>query len=830
MSGKYYFHLASAIMLLQTTLRAQTQWQEYPGNPVVTANVYYAMDPAVVYDAAAEQYRMWYTADQNGRYHVYYATSPDGSDWSKYTGNPVLSPGLENAWDGLHTRCSSVIFDGQTYKMYYIGSNAPSREQIGLATSTDGIHWQKYSQNPILQPSAYGTWDETLVYHPEVCFDGQTYFMLYAGYDGTTVRGGLATSADGMHWVKHEANPVLDIGASGKWDDYGVWPNSGIVFKDGVFYLLYSAASRLYITKGAIGLATSTDGVHWTKYAGNPVLQAGPPGAWHQEGLGSGALLFRNDRFKLWFSGHANPTNTFHIGYAEAIADVPCNGFPLPAVEAYGNINGGDESHADQVSYCLNGQPGNLYLSFEAYDIDIPAEVKIRLNGVSVFNLPVTSNNAWNGPFGVLLPDELINDQGGNELIFDNLKNPPKNWLWGVRHVSVGPFYALPSSTAYGKIRDGNQSHPDKVVYLFSGQRGDLHLNYEVYDIDNAHELDIWLNGVKVHDEATTANETWSGARTLLLPDGLANDAGINVLIFDNAKNPPQELYWGVRNVSVSLAPSASFALNLPPGLRFSGVAVQHAEELFNGQAAAPVRPLGDDETLPDSHLSGAATIGVDGYLIVDFETPLPFDAVLLSPELNVQRYFRYRLEASLEGQNWQTIIDHFEPATQGTQFVAVPRTLVRFLRLSGASYMLDTDFLPAGVSEEEFWRVHDAMIDKNEPDALALTELALMRQEKSLSVAEDAHALPAEFRLAQNYPNPFNPATTIEFDLPQREHVKLAIYNALGELVQTLAEGSRPAGSHIYTFDGTGLASGVYLCHLQAGVFSASRKLLLVR
>jgi hypothetical protein len=60
MCGKYFFHFAAATILLQTALRAQTQWQEYSGNPVVTAGVYYAMDPAVVYDATAGQYRMWY--------------------------------------------------------------------------------------------------------------------------------------------------------------------------------------------------------------------------------------------------------------------------------------------------------------------------------------------------------------------------------------------------------------------------------------------------------------------------------------------------------------------------------------------------------------------------------------------------------------------------------------------------------------------------------------------------------------------------------------------------------------------------------------------------
>ncbi|MCL4704400.1 T9SS type A sorting domain-containing protein [bacterium] len=505
-------------------------------------------------------------------------------------------------------------------------------------------------------------------------------------------------------------------------------------------------------------------------------------------------------------------------------------GIPLPAAEAYGNLPGGDQTHADKVDYCFEGQPGALYLTFEAYDIDLQTEVKVRLNGESIFDLPITSNNAWSGLTGVLLPDELINDSGPNQLSFDNLKNPPKNWRWGVRQVSVDPFYALPSAAAFGRIRDGDQSHPDKVVYFFSGQPGDLDLTYAVYDIDNIHEIDILLNGVKIHDEAVTANEAWSEQRTLLLPDGLVNDTGINVLIFNNTKNPPKNWIWGVRNVSVSLAQAATLALNLSQGLSFSGVALQHASNLFDGQTRPPARPEGDDDGAADSTLAGVATIGPEGYLIVDYAAPQQFDAVMIYPEWNAQRYFRYRIEASLDGQNWQTLIDRTAAAMQGTQFVPLPQTLARFMRLSGASSFVDEAFLPAGVNEQEYWQAHDALIENAAPQELALAELALLRQEKILHVDAHTEALPAGFRLAQNYPNPFNPSTTIRFDLPQREQVKLAVYNTMGELVQILTEGSLPAGTHIFTFEAAGLASGVYLYRLQAGAFSETRKLLLMR
>ncbi|MCE7943261.1 MAG: T9SS C-terminal target domain-containing protein, partial [Chlorobi bacterium CHB1] len=123
-----------------------------------------------------------------------------------------------------------------------------------------------------------------------------------------------------------------------------------------------------------------------------------------------------------------------------------------------------------------------------------------------------------------------------------------------------------------------------------------------------------------------------------------------------------------------------------------------------------------------------------------------------------------------------------------------------------------------------------DALIENAAPQELALAELALLRREKILHVDAHTEALPTVFRLAQNYPNPFNPSTTIRFDLPQREQVKLAIYNTMGELVQILTEGSLSAGTHMFTFEAAGLASGVYLYRLQAGAFSETRKLLPMR
>jgi len=88
----------------------------------------------------------------------------------------------------------------------------------------------------------------------------------------------------------------------------------------------------------------------------------------------------------------------------------------------------------------------------------------------------------------------------------------------------------------------------------------------------------------------------------------------------------------------------------------------------------------------------------------------------------------------------------------------------------------------------------------------------------------------PTQYRLAPNYPNPFNPTTTLEFKLPQAGPVHLAVYDLSGRLVSTLVDGYRSAGVHKITFDGSGLASGIYLYQLEAGAFAATGKMVLMK
>jgi hypothetical protein len=89
---------------------------------------------------------------------------------------------------------------------------------------------------------------------------------------------------------------------------------------------------------------------------------------------------------------------------------------------------------------------------------------------------------------------------------------------------------------------------------------------------------------------------------------------------------------------------------------------------------------------------------------------------------------------------------------------------------------------------------------------------------------------IPGDFALLQNYPNPFNPATEIGFTLSRASHVKLEIFNIIGQKVSTLVDCPTPAGYHTVSWDASQLSSGLYLYRMQAGDFARSKKMLLVK
>jgi hypothetical protein len=114
----------------------------------------------------------------------------------------------------------------------------------------------------------------------------------------------------------------------------------------------------------------------------------------------------------------------------------------------------------------------------------------------------------------------------------------------------------------------------------------------------------------------------------------------------------------------------------------------------------------------------------------------------------------------------------------------------------------------------------------------LSLDEVLFLYTGSEPGVTEvgDSHQLPAAYGLMQNYPNPFNPTTNISFELPEQAHVRLAVYNVLGQELAVLVNGEKSAGRHTVQFDGASLSSGVYITRMETDGRMFTNKMILAK
>jgi len=96
--------------------------------------------------------------------------------------------------------------------------------------------------------------------------------------------------------------------------------------------------------------------------------------------------------------------------------------------------------------------------------------------------------------------------------------------------------------------------------------------------------------------------------------------------------------------------------------------------------------------------------------------------------------------------------------------------------------------------------------------------------------VEETNSTLPTKFNLSQNYPNPFNPSTVIKYQVPQNSFVNINVYDLLGNQIRTLVREEKAAGSYELKFDASNMPSGVYFYSIQAGAFTQTKKMILLR
>ena len=192
-------------------------------------------------------------------------------------------------------------------------TDAALQPSIGVAT-WDGVDLLA-QEDPVLEAGPEGSFDADGVSAPVVVrrADG-SYAMYYAGHGDGLLQVGLATSSDGLTWVRSEA-PVLATGES--WDSIQVVPGSAEWLDGDVLRLWYAGSDG---ERFRIGAATSSDGTTFTRVTSEDgwLFGSGTPGDWDDTGVAQPFVITEDDTVYMWYSGFDG--STWRIGQASADA------------------------------------------------------------------------------------------------------------------------------------------------------------------------------------------------------------------------------------------------------------------------------------------------------------------------------------------------------------------------------------------------------------------------------------------------------------------------------------------------------------------------------
>ena len=290
------------LLIAVDTLRGQdvSAFKRYGGNPVFPAKPGTWMESQTANPdllLMGDTYFMYFRGQQGGHDRIGVATVPkerfDGVTWD-IRQVPVIDVGAPGSWDETHVLDPATVVVEGTVFLYYTAVSPKADRAVCLATSKDGIHFQKYGGNPVLIGGA-----------PEIVLrDGKFYLFFWRsrpGGKGFQIH--VATSGDGRHYSETDADLALPVGPAGSWDSHTV-ETPRIFEEDSVYYMMYCGSDRYNDYPSAAGLATSRDLIHWNKFSRDPLFTRGNEGEWDEGAIWFTTVEKIGGRYYMWYEGY----------------------------------------------------------------------------------------------------------------------------------------------------------------------------------------------------------------------------------------------------------------------------------------------------------------------------------------------------------------------------------------------------------------------------------------------------------------------------------------------------------------------------------------------
>jgi len=275
------------------------QWKRFGGNPVFptvpgTWMERHTANPDLL--RIGETYFMYFRGQQGGHDRIGLATIAvdefDGKTW-RIRSKPVIDVGKPGDWDETHVLDpASVTVNGKVY-LYYSAVSTFCNRAVCLATSPDGVNFEKYAANPVAIGGA-----------PEIVHREGMFYLYYSKQreNGRGFQVRLATSCDGYRFKEPLYEPVLPAGPKGSWDSHAIVTPR--IFREGeLYYMMYCGSDRYDDYPWYAGLATSHDLVQWEKYKHNPVFSRGEEGEWDEGAIWFTTVEKIGGTYYLWYEG-----------------------------------------------------------------------------------------------------------------------------------------------------------------------------------------------------------------------------------------------------------------------------------------------------------------------------------------------------------------------------------------------------------------------------------------------------------------------------------------------------------------------------------------------